>query len=131
MHQIDWVAQSTRNHIRAVILQYQRGSSDQVIPLTTVSIPTLVTEGQGPIEYFSIRLTDCTLISQKGKKRIIHVLSQRSMVLLMEMATLVIGEAKGASLAIADRYGRQAIPGQPYRPLALIRSQWHCCTKLE
>lgn len=28
------------------------GSSDQVIPLTTVSIPTLVTEGQGPIEYF-------------------------------------------------------------------------------
>lgn len=41
------------------------------------------------------------------------------------------GEAKGASLAIADRYGRQAIPGQPLPPVGMIRSQWHCCTKLE
>ena len=94
--------------------QYQREVVIARCPLTTVSIPTLVTEGQGPIEYFSIRLTDCTLISQKGKKRIIPRF----------IATFdgpsngngnfeLSGEVKVLHLAIADRYGsRQAVPGQ-------------------
>ncbi|HCH49132.1 MAG TPA: type 1 fimbrial protein [Proteus sp.] len=89
------------------------GSRYQVIPLTTVSIPTLVTQGSGPIDYFSIRLTECTLVEQKGKEadnpRFIATFEGPSQSGNFQL----FGDAKGASLMIADRYGRQAIPGQP------------------
>lgn len=80
----------------------------------------LVTEGRGPIEYFSIRLTECTLIEQKGQEadnpRFIATFEGPS----NENGNFTLsGEARGASLAIADRYGRQAIPGQPLPPVGI------------
>ncbi len=96
------------------------GSGEQVIPLTIVSIPMLETEGQGPIEYFSIRLTECTLIEQKGQEadnpRFIATFEGPS----SENGNFALsGEARGASLAIADRYGRRAIPGKPLPPVGI------------
>lgn len=92
------------------------GSRDQVIPLSTLSIPTLAVEGQGPIEYFSLRLTDCTLIDVKGtpakRLRFTTTFDGASRNGYFQLS----GEARGVSLAIADRYGRVAVPGQPLPP---------------
>ncbi|WP_313771559.1 fimbrial protein [Proteus vulgaris] len=93
------------------------GSREQVISLNTVSIPTLVVEGQGPIEYFSIRLTECSLVDQKGtqaeRPRFTATFEGPAQNGLFQL----FGDAKGASLAIADRYGRSAIPGKPLPPV--------------
>lgn len=92
------------------------GSREQIISLSTLSIPTLVIDGQGPIEYFSIRLAECTLVDQKGtaaeRPRFIATFEGPAQNGYFQLS----GNAKGASLAIADRYGRLAIPGQPLPP---------------
>lgn len=93
------------------------GSRDQVISLGTLSIPSLVVDGQGPIEYFSIRLTQCTLIDKKGtaakQPRFIATFDGQAQNGYFRLS----GDAKGASLAIADRYGRLATPGKPLPPV--------------
>lgn len=93
------------------------GSRDQVITLNTLSIPSLVIDGQGPLEYFSIRLMECTLIDTKGEQadrpRFIATFEGPA----QNGYFSLFGEAKGISLAIADRYGRLAVPGQPMPPV--------------
>lgn len=89
------------------------GSEDQSIQLTTLPIPTLLQEGQGPLEHFSIRLIECTMKPLKtgtnDKGRFVVTFDGPADGNNFQLS----GQAKGVALAIADGKGNRAIPGQP------------------
>lgn len=91
-------------------------SREQVVALTDVSVPQLRDEGQGPADYFWIRLTECTVLPVKGgaadnlRFRVTFEGAEQDGHFQLN------GSGKGASLAIADRNGNEAVPGKPLPP---------------
>lgn len=91
-------------------------SREQVVALTDVSVPQLRDEGQGPADYFWIRLAECTVLPVKG-----GAADNLRFRVTFEGAAQdghfqLNGSGKGASLAITDRNGNEAVPGKPLPP---------------
>ncbi|WP_156656651.1 fimbrial protein [Morganella psychrotolerans] len=91
-------------------------SREQVVMLSDVSVPMLRDEGQGPADHFWIRLTECTVVPVKGQK----TESPRFLVTFegaeQDGHFQLTGSGKGASLAVSDRNGHEAVPGHPLPP---------------
>ena len=91
-------------------------SREQAVALTDVSVPQLRDEGQGPADYFWIRLAECTVQPVKGgaadnlRFRVTFEGAEQ------DGRFQLTGSGKGASLSISDRNGTEAVPGKPLPP---------------